>query len=167
MTVSLDVDELNPLVERVHDRLNKLGLHLAVAESCTGGLIGASVTAVSGSSDIFEGGVISYSNRLKSDLLDVPEDVLNREGAVSKAVAEAMARGCRQRLETDLSLAVTGIAGPGGGTDSRPVGLVHFGVAYGDDVWTRHEVFDGDRSSVRIQTVRYGLEWLLDVTDPV
>lgn len=102
---------------------------LAVAESCTGGGVGAALTAVSGSSDVLLGGVIAYANRIKQDLLEVPVDLLEREGAVSQAVAMAMAEGARRRLGSDWAIAVSGIAGPGGGTPTKPVGLVHLAVA--------------------------------------
>ena len=117
------------LASVVLDRLRQHHHTLAVAESCTGGAIGASLTAVPGSSAVFAGGVIAYSNAVKQRQLGVPSDLLERHGAVSDAVVMAMAEGVRDRLETDWGLAVSGIAGPGGGSDEKPVGLVHVAVA--------------------------------------
>ena len=121
-----DDDSLSSVVL---DRLRQLHHTLAVAESCTGGAIGAALTAVPGSSAVFAGGVIAYSNAVKQRQLGVPSDLLERHGAVSDAVVMAMAEGVRDRLETDWGLAVSGIAGPGGGSDEKPVGLVHVAVA--------------------------------------
>ena len=117
------------LASVVLDRLRQHHHTLAVAESCTGGAIGAALTAVPGSSAVFAGGVIAYSNAVKQRQLGVPSDLLDRHGAVSDAVVMAMAEGVRDRLETDWGLAVSGIAGPGGGSDEKPVGLVHVAVA--------------------------------------
>ena len=117
------------LASVVLDRLRQHHHTLAVAESCTGGAIGAALTAVPGSSAVFAGGVIAYSNAVKQRQLGVPSDLLERHGAVSDAVVMAMAEGVRDRLETDWGLAVSGIAGPGGGSDEKPVGLVHVAVA--------------------------------------
>jgi len=111
--------------------LTERGLTLAVAESCTGGLVGHRITGVPGSSACFRGGVIAYHNEVKAALLAVPEDLLEREGAVSEAVALAMARGVRERLGADLGLAVTGVAGPTGGTPEKPVGLVYVALSPG------------------------------------
>jgi nicotinamide-nucleotide amidase len=115
------------LPEIVGDLLRKTGLTLAVAESCTGGLLGKRVTDVPGSSDYFLGGVVSYGNEVKTRILGVPEDVLAKYGAVSAEVAEAMAVGVASLLCSDCSLSITGVAGPGGGTEDRPVGLVYLG----------------------------------------
>jgi nicotinamide-nucleotide amidase len=102
------------------------GLSLGTAESCTGGLVAARLTAVAGSSDVFEGGIVAYANEVKAEQLGVPRTVLEEHGAVSAETARAMAHGACERLGVDVAVAVTGIAGPGGGTDERPVGLVHF-----------------------------------------
>jgi nicotinamide-nucleotide amidase len=125
------------------------GLTLAVAESCTGGLLGSRITARPGSSDYFLGGVISYGNQAKIDLLDVPPDVLARHGAVSEEVAGAMAEGARARLGADYALSVTGVAGPDGGTPEKPVGLVYLGCAGPEGTQVRRGSFPGDRESVR------------------
>ena len=120
-------------------QLRRRGQTLAVAESCTGGGLGAELTAVPGSSDVLLGGVIAYSNAVKSKVLDVPEALLEQVGAVSDPVAEAMAEGVRRLTGSDWSLAITGIAGPGGGTESKPVGLVHLAVA-GPDGCESHQI---------------------------
>ena len=117
------------LASVVLEQLRTRGQTLAVAESCTGGGVGSALTAISGSSDVLLGGVIAYANRIKQELLEVPSDLLDREGAVSAAVAKAMAEGVRRQLSSDWGIAVTGVAGPGGGSESKPVGLVHFAVA--------------------------------------
>ena len=120
-------------------QLRRRGQTLAVAESCTGGGLGAELTAVPGSSDVLLGGVIAYSNAVKSKVLGVPEALLEQVGAVSDPVAEAMAEGVRRLTGSDWSLAITGIAGPGGGTESKPVGLVHLAVA-GPDGFESHPI---------------------------
>jgi nicotinamide-nucleotide amidase len=125
------------------------GLTLAVAESCTGGLLGSRITARPGSSDYFLGGVISYGNQAKTDLLDVPAGMLARHGAVSEEVAGAMAAGARARLGADYALSVTGVAGPDGGTPDKPVGLVYLGCAGPAGTQVRRGSFPGDRESVR------------------
>ncbi|QNI72423.1 nicotinamide-nucleotide amidase [Synechococcus sp. NOUM97013] len=120
-------------------QLRRRGQTLAVAESCTGGGLGAELTAVPGSSDVLLGGVIAYSNAIKNKVLGVPEALLEQFGAVSDPVAEAMAEGVRRLTDSDWSLAITGIAGPGGGTESKPVGLVHLAVA-GPDGCESHPI---------------------------
>ena len=137
------------------------GVTLATAESCTGGMIAARITAVPGSSDAFLGGVVSYANAAKMALLDVPQSVLDQAGAVSEACAAAMADGARQRLNADLAVAVTGIAGPTGGTPEKPIGLVCFGLAAADGVRTEHRIFTGDREAVRLQATEHALALLL------
>ena len=124
--------------------LQRSGQTLSVAESCTGGGLGAALTAVPGSSAVFAGGVIAYSNAVKQQLLDVPADLLERHGAVSDPVVAAMAEGVQRRLGTDWSIAVSGIAGPGGGTDAKPVGLVHLAICGPDGCVATAERF-GDR----------------------
>ena len=107
---------------------------LATAESCTGGLIGAAITATAGSSSVFHGGIIAYHNDVKISQLSVAPDMLNTHGAVSEAVAKQMAKGCRERLGVDIAVSVTGVAGPGGGSAEKPVGTVWIGVATEDRV---------------------------------
>jgi len=141
--------------------LKTRGLTLATAESCTGGLIGQRITAVSGSSDYYAGGVIAYSNDVKMALLDVPVAMLIEHGAVSAPVAEAMAEGVRRRLDADVALSTTGIAGPTGGTEDKPVGLVFIGMAVRNRPATaRRHHFDGNRDAVRMAASQTALEML-------
>jgi nicotinamide-nucleotide amidase len=133
---------------------------LSVAESCTGGLLGHRLTGVPGSSAYFERGVLVYSNEAKQELLGVPEAVLREHGAVSAPCAEAMARGAARLGRTDCALAITGIAGPDGGTPTKPVGTVFVGVAVGDEVRTHHFRFTGGRASVKWQSAQAALDLL-------
>jgi nicotinamide-nucleotide amidase len=138
------------------------GWHMATAESCTGGLIAAACTGLAGSSDWFDRGWVTYSNAAKSQLLGVPADLIERHGAVSEPVARAMALGARERAGVQVAVAVTGIAGPDGGSADKPVGTVWFGWCAGDRVWTAQQCFSGDRAAVRAQTVAYALARLRD-----
>jgi nicotinamide-nucleotide amidase len=143
----------------------KRGWKIATAESCTGGLIAATLTAIAGSSDVFERGWITYSNEAKREQLGVGAMVLEARGAVSGEVAEAMAKGALHRSKADVAISVTGIAGPGGGSPEKPVGLVFVGLARKDG-WSQVErcQFDGDRDSVRAQTVARALTHLHSAT---
>lgn len=131
-----------------------LGLTLGVAESCTGGLLGAAITDVAGSSDFFKGGIISYDNDIKRTLLGVPAKVLNAVGAASEETAQLMAVGAKRALNVDFALSITGIAGPSGGTDEKPVGTVYLGIAGKDSVFAISRIFEGSRREVRKQSVR-------------
>jgi nicotinamide-nucleotide amidase len=135
--------------------LRARGLTLATAESCTGGLIAAVLTEVPGSSDVFERGFVTYSNVAKTELLGVPADLLVRHGAVSAEVARAMAEGALRNSPADLSIAVTGIAGPGGGTADKPVGLVRIAAARRDGPILHREMRFGEqsRSGIRLASV--------------
>jgi PncC family amidohydrolase len=148
--------------KRILDLCVRRGWKLAVAESCTGGLIGARLTSVSGSSAYFTGGVIAYSNDLKMGLLGVPIGLLESEGAVSGLVVEAMAMGAVMAGAADCGIAVTGVAGPDGGTDEKPVGTVWIGVALPSGTTSRMYRFDGDREAVRQQTVDAALQLFLE-----
>jgi nicotinamide-nucleotide amidase len=150
----------------VAGELRGQGLHLAVAESCTGGMLGARITGRPGSSDYFAGGVISYSNQAKMDLLGVPPGMLAQYGAVSEEVAGAMAEGARASLGTDYALSITGIAGPDGGTPQKPVGLVYLGCAGPGGTSVRRNVFPGDRETVRIFSATAALHLLRDALVP-
>jgi PncC family amidohydrolase len=145
------------LVRDLSDVLQAAGWTMAVAESCTGGGLGAAITDMAGSSTYFLGGIVAYDNRLKSSLLGVPAEVLDRCGAVSLDVARHMAAGCRTRIGADLAVSVTGIAGPGGASPDKPVGLVFIGVA--TEAADRAETFRflGDRAAVRRQSVAAAL----------
>ena len=146
--------ELEALVGRL---LSERGQTLATAESCTGGLIGERMTSVSGSSSYYLGGIISYADDVKVAELGVDSDVLAREGAVSEAVVRQMAEGVRSRFGADYGLAVTGIAGPEGGTEAKPVGLVHIAVAHAGGVTAERHVFPGNRATIRAWTCRKAL----------
>ena len=137
------------------------GVTVGTAESCTGGLIGHSLTAVAGSSDYYLGGVVSYSNELKRRLLGVSETALERHGAVSAQVAVAMAEGARGRLACDYAVSVTGVAGPGGGTEAKPVGLTYVAVAGPDGHEVRRHTWSGDRAANKERSASAALELLL------
>jgi nicotinamide-nucleotide amidase len=145
------------LAALVLDQLRSQGLRLAVAESCTGGLLGARITEVPGSSDVFVGGVIAYDNGLKVDLLGVPAPLLAEHGAVSQPVAGAMAEGAARRFGVPAAISVTGVAGPGGGTSGKPVGTVWIGCSYRGTVETLGSVFPGSRHEVRARAVQAAL----------
>ncbi|MBN1377950.1 MAG: CinA family protein [Gammaproteobacteria bacterium] len=145
-------------------RLRAQGLRLVTAESCTGGWIAKTLTDVPGSSEWFEGGLITYSNRMKQTLLDVSEGILNQYGAVSREVVEAMAKGALLKTQAHLSVAVSGIAGPDGGGDTKPVGTVWFAWAriVPDVVQSHCAVFNGDRTQVRYLTVAKALQGIIE-----
>ena len=147
-------DPLLDRAARLLERLRAARLMLATAESCTGGLIAAGLTAIAGSSDVVERGLVTYSNAAKSDLLGVPAALIARHGAVSAQVARAMAEGALARTPVDVAVAVTGIAGPGGAAPGKPVGLVYLAVARKarETLVERHH-FSGDRTAVRVATV--------------
>lgn len=148
------------------DVLNRLaGKSLVTAESLTGGGIGAALTAVSGSSAVYKGGVICYSNWVKQNILGVPETVLNTCGAVSEPTAKAMAEGVRKLLQADVSLAVTGLAGPGGDEFGHPVGTVFIGCSTGQNTVVCHHCFSGSREEVREQTIRAALALVLELME--
>ena len=145
------------------DTLRTRGLLVATAESCTGGLIAAALTHVPGSSDVVDRGFVTYSNAAKTDMLDVPADLIASVGAVSEAVAGRMAEGAIRHSLADIAVAVTGIAGPGGGTAEKPVGLVWFGCQRrGGAAHTVHRVFPGDRAQVQEQTVALAFQLILE-----
>ncbi len=154
--------EMSTLAHQAGELLSQRGLTLAVAESCTGGLLGHLITSVPGSSAYFEGGVISYSNEAKARLLGVAHQTLMEHGAVSKETAIAMAQGARRLLEVDVALSVTGIAGPTGGTADKPVGLVYLSLAAdGVDLWEKH-IWQGDRAHNKKQSAQAALQLLLN-----
>ncbi len=138
--------------------LKQRRLTLAVAESCTGGMVGGRITNVAGSSEYFERGAVVYSNEAKTEMLGVPQNLLERHGAVSSEVAAAMARGIRDAAHADLGLSVTGIAGPGGGTEKKPVGLVYIGLASPQGVKTAEHRFLGNREQIRARASQMALD---------
>ena len=154
--------EILQLVHELAEELKGRGLVCATAESCTGGLIGASLTSVSGSSEWYVGGVISYANSVKTGLLGVSETDLEEQGAVSEAVVRSMALGACRATGADLACAVSGVAGPGGGTPEKPVGTVWIGWSLHGETRARRFRFSGDRDSVRAQTVTEAVRGMLE-----
>ncbi|MDD4237162.1 MAG: nicotinamide-nucleotide amidohydrolase family protein [Desulfotomaculaceae bacterium] len=149
-----DGEVIEDLVGRL---LRQRGLTIALAESCTGGLIAARLTNTPGSSEYVKGGVVSYTNEIKEKLLGVPPDILEKHGAVSRETASAMAEGIRDRASSDIGLSVTGIAGPGGDTPDKPLGLVYIGLSTSSGVLCSRYVFPGNRNGVRQGTVNAAL----------
>ncbi len=156
--------EIRDILAPLADALRARGWMLASAESCTGGLIAAACTELAGSSDWFERGFVTYSNTAKTELLGVPAELIDAHGAVSEPVARAMAEAALARSRAQLSVAVTGIAGPTGGSVDKPVGTVWFGWCVAGATHAERQVFDGDRAAVRAQTVRWALQRLLRLT---
>ncbi len=154
------------LSEKLYKILKDKGLKVATAESCTGGLIGASLTAVPGMSECYGYGAITYANSAKEELLSVSDDTLKTKGAVSPDTACQMAEGVLKLSKADIAVSVTGIAGPGGGTKDKPVGLVYIGIAQkGRDTIAYKNIFSGDRESVRKSTVCKALELIIENID--
>jgi nicotinamide-nucleotide amidase len=150
----------------VLDACRRAGLMLATAESCTGGMVAAALTEIAGSSDVVERGFVPYSNEAKIEMLGVPAEMISAHGAVSAEVAEAMAHGVLARAPVDLAVSVTGIAGPGGATPTKPVGLVYFGIARrGGASRTERQVFSGDRAAVRSAATAYALDLLREAAE--
>ena len=147
-------------IAQLADLMQKKGWMLASAESCTGGLIAAACTDLAGSSNWFERGFVTYSNAAKTELLGVDTGLIEQQGAVSEAVARAMAAGVLARSKAQVSVAVTGVAGPGGGSAEKPVGTVWFGFAVGDQVTSEIKQFAGDRAAVRQATVDHAVQRL-------
>jgi nicotinamide-nucleotide amidase len=145
----LFVEDNRPVEALVLHSCREQGLTLATAESCTGGLVAARLTSMPGSSDVFLGAVVAYADEVKARELDVPEEMLERHGAVSAEAADAMAAGARARLGADVAVAVTGVAGPGGGTPEKPVGLVYLHAEGPDGVLARRLDLPGDRKAIR------------------
>jgi len=154
-------DPLVELAERLQARCTALDLTVATGESCTGGLVAHALTEVPGSSAYVRGGIVAYANEVKTALLGVPAEVLEAHGAVSAQVAVAMAEGARERLGTDLGVGVTGVAGPDGGTDEKPVGLVYIAVAGLGAPIVRRYLWAGDRSANKRDSAIAAIELLL------
>lgn len=155
--------DIESLARRVVEAAVTRGLMIATAESCTGGLVSAALTAVAGSSAVVERGFVTYSNAAKSELLGVPAALIDSQGAVSEPVARAMAEGALARSAAQVSVAVTGIAGPGGGSADKPVGLVHFAAAGPEGlIHVERRFGDIGREAVRLESVRVALDLLLD-----
>lgn len=155
-------DPLVLLAERLQGICLGRGLTVATAESCTGGLVASAITDVAGSSGYFRGAIVAYADETKCDILGVPQAILAAHGAVSAQVARAMAVGARERLGVDLAVSVTGIAGPGGGTAPKPVGLTYVAAADSDGVEVRRHQWTGDRSANKVASAVAALELLLE-----
>jgi len=157
-------DDLTARAAKVLDTCRAAGLTVTTAESCTGGLIAACLTEIAGSSDVFDRGFVTYANEAKIEMLGVPAGLIAAHGAVDGSVAAAMAEGALARSRADLAVAVTGIAGPGGGGKDKPVGLVYFGAARrGGETRQDRQVFPGDRGAVRRATAAHALDLLLEM----
>lgn len=161
----MTADTLTSLASIVGGRLKSAGQLLVTAESCTGGWVGQAATAIAGSSDWYERGFVTYSNAAKQEMLGVREETIGRHGAVSEETAREMAAGVLQRSRGTIAVAVTGIAGPGGGSETKPVGTVCFAWARGRVVRTDTRRFDGDRESVRRQSVIRALQGVIELLD--
>ena len=159
-------EALLALARRVGEAMRSGGLRLTTVESCTGGLVAHLITEVPGSSDYFVGSLVTYSNELKIMFADVPADVLEAHGAVSAQVARAMAEGARRRVAADVAVAVTGIAGPDGGSPAKPVGLTYIAVADPQGVDVRRFVWDGDRSGNKRLSAEAALTFVLERAGP-
>ena len=155
------LSDMRALVAEIKRRCLEAGATFATAESCTGGLIGGAVTSEPGISACYPGGVVSYANEVKRDLLGVSRETLESVGAVSPECARQMAEGARRRLGADFAVAITGIAGPDGGTPDKPVGLVYIATASASATHVERNLFQGGREEVRQATVRRALELLL------
>lgn len=159
--------EVLPAVEQAREALRiatEKNLLVATAESCTGGMISATITEIAGCSSVFERGFVTYSNDSKIELLGIPPKILETQGAVSEATARAMAEGALAHSRADVAVAVTGIAGPDGGTPEKPVGLVHLAAArHGFPTLHRIAHFPGDRAAVRAATARTAFEMLIEI----
>jgi nicotinamide-nucleotide amidase len=157
------LDDTQALTRQLAGLLLAKGHMMATAESCTGGMIAAACTDLAGSSAWFERGFVTYSNEAKTELLGVPAALITEHGAVSEPVARAMAEGALRHARAHIAVAVTGVAGPGGGSTDKPVGSVWFGWATAAGVKTQLRHFDGDRQQVRLATVRHALQGLNDL----
>ena len=157
-------EDVRALAEAVLERARAAGVTIATAESCTGGMVAGALTAIPGSSDVVEGGLVTYSNAAKTRLLGVDARLIAEVGAVSSEVATAMATGAMGRLEVGLAVAITGVAGPGGGSAAKPVGLVHFASADAAGAVRAREIRFGDigRDQVRMASVKVALQMLLE-----
>jgi len=156
---------MNELAQRVGAALKERGLMLVTAESCTGGWVAMAATSIAGSSDWFERGYVTYSNAAKREDLGVSEETLKRHGAVSEETARAMAAGALTHSRGQVALAITGVAGPAGGTRDKPVGTVCFAWAQGSKIASDTRRFDGDRESVRRQSVLHALHGVLQLLE--
>jgi len=159
-------DDISKNAEHLLETCRRAGLKLATVESCTGGLVAAALTAIAGSSDVVDRGFVTYTNQAKTDLAGVPAGLFDTVGAVSEDVARAMAEGGVKNSHANIAVGITGVAGPGGGSDEKPVGLVHI-AACRDNGEALHErnVFPGDRQDVRLASVRKALAMMQSLAE--
>lgn len=156
---------VHQLAIRAGNKLRDARLMLVTAESCTGGMVAAAITDISGSSGWFERGFVTYSNQAKTEMIGVPAELIEKHGAVSEPVARAMAEGALRNSRAQVSLAITGVAGPGGGTPEKPVGMVSFGWSNRLHTSVETLVFKGDREQIRVQAAAHALRGLLALID--
>lgn len=161
----MNIEELSSLAEKRAEHLiqktTKKAFRFTCAESCTGGLLASKITAIPGASAVFPGSIVSYENSIKNKLLFVPDSILNTVGAVSAPCAKAMAEGVRKQMDALFAVSITGIAGPGGATPTKPVGTVYFGLSTPSINLAYHRIFPGNREEVRLQSVNFALRLLL------
>ncbi|HEV3429472.1 MAG TPA: CinA family protein [Paraburkholderia sp.] len=156
---------VHQLAIRAGNKLRDARIMLATAESCTGGMVATAITDISGSSGWFERGFVTYSNQAKTEMIGVPAELIEKHGAVSEPVARAMAEGALRNSRAQVSLAITGIAGPGGGSPDKPVGMVSFGWSNRLHTSVETLVFKGDREQIRVQAAAHALRGLLALID--
>ena len=156
---------VHQLAVRVGNALRDTRLMLTTAESCTGGMVATAITDISGSSGWFERGFVTYSNQAKTEMIGVPAELIDKHGAVSEPVARAMAEGALRNSRAQVSLAITGIAGPGGGTETKPVGMVSFAWSNRLSTSVETHVFKGDREQIRVQAATHALRGLLELLE--
>lgn len=149
-------------IDKLIEKMRERKLTLTLAESCTGGLLASQITAKSGVSDVFMGSFVTYSNRMKREILGVPAHILSTMGAVSRPVALHMALGAKALTDTSWAVSITGIAGPTGGTDNKPVGTVCFAIVGPGFEWTSQESFSGSRTQVQQSSAEFAIRWLLE-----
>lgn len=150
------------LATRIGELLLERGFKLALAESCTGGLVGDRITNIPGSSEYFQGGIVAYAYQVKADLLGVSWESLDSHGAVSREVVVEMAMGARKFLKADVAASISGIAGPGGGTPAKPVGTVWLALVAPDGSWTREFHFPGDRMQIKAASADAAMQFIVD-----
>ncbi len=155
------------MVKVLVENLKSNNKKVATAESCTGGLLAQKITSIPGASEVFDCGVVAYSNEIKTSVLGVNEETLNIYGAVSEQTAGEMATGVIKLSNADIGVGITGIAGPGGGSAEKPIGLVYIATATQSDVVTKRFLFDGDRESVREQSTKAAVMMVMAILDPV
>jgi PncC family amidohydrolase len=160
-----DSDPKKPIEVLIGHALTRQGFTIAIAESATGGMVASRLTDISGSSSYFIGGIVAYSNFIKASILSVPEETLERYGAVSEQTALAMAKGVRHLLQTDIGVSTTGIAGPTGGTKSKPVGLIYVAADFRDSTMVRRAVFSENREENKFEFTQRALEILADLLE--